>query len=127
MPLEGHDRAYMQARIREEIARCRRFGGAFTLIVVEELAGSDGFSLRRKLVEGLRVVEGAVREADVVARVFDDAIALLLIQTDTAGARDVLPRIRDRLARATGGWTFRVYSYPKDEDMILALPLLHAA
>ena len=125
--IDGHDRSYMQARLREEIARCRRFGGKFTLLMVEEMPSTDGLTIRRKLIEGLRVLQRITRSCDVVAHIFDDTIAVLLVETDSAHAKAALLRIQNYLARWAGVWAVSSYSFPEQEADIVGLSLLQAA
>ncbi len=124
---ERHGREYIQARIREEIARSARFGHPFALLIFELLPASDGIPTRRKMEAGIEALNASVRNYDVVARAFDDTVVVLLIETDAQGARDALLRIRNRLARAAGAWQVTTYNYPQHQDAIETLPLLTAA
>jgi GGDEF domain-containing protein len=123
---KAHDRSYMQDRLREEIARAKRYGTPFAVIVFEATA-SDGAPLRTRLERALQAIVPVVRPSDVVALVFEDTIAVLLVQTSAASAKDALLRMRDRVAQVSGSWSVTAYTYPRHEAAIEALPLLTAA
>ena len=124
---EAHDRAYMQARLHEEIARGRRYGCRFALLLFEALPSADGLHMRQKVEYALAAITTTVRPSDVVARVFEDAVMVLLVETDPRGARDALIRIRSRVARQAGNWQVTTYTYPEHEQAIEMLPVLAAA
>ncbi len=125
--LNVHDRPYIQSRIREEIARGKRHGHPFTLLVFEEVPAPDGIAPHKKMEYGLQALRGAARFEDVVARAFEDTIVVLLVETDTQGAKDALLRMRNHLARGAGAWQVTMYQYPQQEAAIEALVLLTAA
>jgi thiamine pyrophosphate-dependent acetolactate synthase large subunit-like protein len=115
----------MQSRLREEIARARRYNTPFTLVQFE--AGhSDGVPMHQKMKYALGVVAASVRTSDVVALAFEDTIVALLVHTDAASAKDALQRIRSRVAQI-GTWRLSVYVFPDDAELIEALPVLTAA
>jgi len=124
---DAHDRVYMQSRLREELARARRYQRQFGLLLFEALPSSDGISIRRKVEYALEAITATVRPSDVVARVFEDTIMVLLVETDARGARDALIRIRSRVARQAGNWQVTTYTFPEHERAIEALPTLAAA
>lgn len=124
---DSHDRAYLQARLREEISRAVRHGSQFSLVIFEEAPSGDGLHLRQKMEYGLQVLSSSVREGDVVARVYDDTMAVLLIETTTRDVQDALIRMRGRIARYAGTWHIAVYNYPEHASYIESLPLLTAA
>jgi GGDEF domain-containing protein len=122
-----HDRPYIQARIREEIARGKRHGRPFALLVFEQVPASDGIPTQKKMKYGLEALRGVARIEDVVAQAFDDTIVVLLVETNARGAKDALLRMRNRLARGAGWWQVTTYQYPLHEAAIEALTLLTAA
>jgi hypothetical protein len=81
----------------------------------------------KKVEYALAAITATVRPSDVVARVFEDAVMVLLVETDARGARDALIRIRSRVARQAGNWQVTTYTYPEHEQEIEALPVLAAA
>src|SRR5260221_7948495 len=104
MGTERHDRAYLQARLREEIARARRHQTRFALIVFEETPSADGLAVGQKMQFGMQALASAVRDCDIVGQVFEDTLAVLLIETTRQDAHDALLRILDRLSRRAGTW-----------------------
>ncbi len=125
--LAGHDRLYLQSRLREELARAKRFGHEFALLVFEMVPSSDGLLPHKKLDYGLQVLNHCVRACDTAAYVYDDTLAALLVETDAWGAKDALQRVRNLLQRHAGTWQVTVYHFPEHEEAIGALPLLSAA
>lgn len=124
--LEIHDRSYMRSRVREEMARARRYNRPFAVVTFEAIPVSDGIPIRKKIDYALRIIEEKVRPSDVVARVFDDMVAVLFVETDATGARDALFRLRNTLL-GSGHWQIIVYLFPRDEAAMEAMPLLNAA
>ena len=92
-------------RISEEWHRSRRFGHSLALLMLD----LDGFKALNDRFghaagdEALRIVGSRIREAtrayDVPCRQGGDEFAVILPQTDRAGARAVAERIRASLAR----------------------------
>lgn len=124
--LEIHDRAYMRSRVREEMARARRYNRPFAVVTFEAIPVSDGIPIRKKIEYALHIIDEKVRPSDVVARVFDDMVAVLFVETDAHGANDALMRLRNRLL-GSGHWEIIIYLFPNDEASMEAMPLLHAA
>ena len=124
---EIHDRVYMRARLHEELARARRYGHPFAVLVFELLPSADGLLPHRKIDAGLQVLNASVRDEDCVGKAFDDTIVVLLVETDGRGAKDALIRLRNRLARFAGSWQVTAYTFPLHEQAIADLPLLSAA
>lgn len=123
---DTHDRAYMRERLREEVARARRYDRLFAVLVFEALPSSDGMPIRRKMEFALDAIRATVRPSDVVGRVFEDTILVLLVETGPRGAKDALLRIRNRVARYAGNWQVTTYTFPEHQDAIEALPALAA-
>ena len=128
MTTPKHDRQYLQNRIREEIDRASRHGHPFTLLLFEAQPISDGVSVRHRIEAAMEAMLPQLRPSDVIARAFEDAIAVLLVETDPWGAKHALMRLRGRLA-ALGSlaWRVETYTYPRDAEPIATLPLLTAA
>jgi hypothetical protein len=127
VPSEKHDRAYFQSRLREELERARRYARLFALLVFEAVPATDGIPLSHKMDLALDAVASQIRASDVVARVFDDTIVAILVETDADGAQDALFRIRNRLVRAAGRWPVTTYHFPRDSAAIEDSPVLTAA
>ena len=124
---EIHDRAYMRARVHEELARARRHGRPFAVLIFELLPSSDGLLPHRKMTAGLEALNRLVRDTDAVGRAFDDTIVVLLVEADARGVRDTLIRLRNRLAQVAGSWQVTAYLFPQHEEAIEQLTLLTAA
>jgi hypothetical protein len=120
--LETRDRVYMRARIREELGRGKRYDRPFALITFEALAAPDG-TLAAQVDDGARVLEMRVRPSDVVSRVSEDTIVVLLVEVDEPGAQDALFRLRRRV-QEFGEWRVATYWFPRDALEIEALGLV---
>jgi hypothetical protein len=127
VPAEKHDRLYFQSRLREEMDRARRYDRAFSLLVFEAVPSNDGIPIRRKVEAAFDAVATQIRASDVVARMFEDTVAALLVETDERGAHDALFRIRNRLVAQAGRWQVTMYYFPRDRAEIENSPLLSAA
>jgi GGDEF domain-containing protein len=128
MTATKHDRRYLQDRLAEEIARHARHGHPFAVIILEAQPATAGVSVRQRVDAAIEALQPQLRPSDVMARAFEDVIAILLIETGAEGARDAMLRLRGRLA-STGAAAWRIdsYVYPRDAAAILELPLATAA
>jgi hypothetical protein len=120
------DRPAMQTRVYEELLRSRRYSHEFGLILCEEIPSSTGVALRQRLADAARAIQHTVRATDGVAQVFEDALAVLLVETPSAGVEDALFRIRQQVSVYAGAWRFTAYRYPDDEAAIRSLPFMRA-
>jgi len=127
VPSEKHDRTYFQSRLREEVDRARRYEREFSLLIFEAVPAMDGIPIRKKLEFALDAVASQLRASDVVARVFDDTIAALLVEADDQGAHDALFRIRNKLTAQAGRWQVTTYCFPRDRADIENSAVLRAA
>ena len=103
----ANNRAFIEA-IGHEIDRSRRSGRPFSLVYadcddfksVNELLGhAAGDAVLRDVAQRLK---SAVRDIDLAARVGGDEFAVLLPESDAAGARAAVERVRGALAQASG-------------------------
>jgi diguanylate cyclase (GGDEF)-like protein len=95
---------YLNQALRREVKRVNRGGKPLSLLFLD----LDGFKQvndshghlhgSRALVEAAAVIKRSSRETDVVARFGGDEFAIVLPDTDTAGALAVAARICDRIA-----------------------------
>lgn len=101
-----HTRRFLLSLIGMETRRCERYGGSFSVVGCEVKGFSQfrkemGRDLAERLLVYVSVVlTQTVREADVVARVGDDAFALLLPGTPSEGVRVLLERLTSRFELA---------------------------
>ena len=120
---ESHES--FEARIRDEIARARRFGLSAGLILVDTRASSrEQHALLLQPLIGL--VRSHLRAADLLGRLADGELAALLVHTDEPGLIVVLRRLEEELgrqmARAEGGpAVLGVASYPSAGETVQAL------
>jgi diguanylate cyclase (GGDEF)-like protein len=99
-------RVFLEQATRE-LARSRRYGSPLALILVDldhfklvndrhgHLAGDD------VLIHAARTLAGELRDVDVIARHGGEEFAILLPETDAAGAAGVAERSRRRLAETS--------------------------
>lgn len=101
-----HSGHYLEARMREEIARCQRYGGSVACLVVdvdrlsvvnEELGQPAGDAALRDLAGR---IEAQVRASDAAARIGSDEFAVLLPSTDATHAVPLAERILAAVAAA---------------------------
>lgn len=130
-------------RVVEELARTKRYGGVFTLVVVQlafmkELDDVHGPRVRNLVIRKLAETLGRiVRTEDFIARLGEGEFGLLLPQTPIEGARTLADRLRERTLYvdvSPSGEDFRrvrltvrvgVAVYPEDGDDYI--PLLETA
>jgi GGDEF domain-containing protein len=127
MASEKHDRVYFQSRLREEMDRARRYNREFSLLLFEAVPATDGIPVGKKVEIALDAIAPHLRTSDVVARVFEDTVAALLVETNLDGAHDALFRIRNRLASRAGRWQVTTYCFPRDRTDIENSSVLTAA
>jgi len=122
-----HDRPYLQARVREELERGRRHGNPFALLTFEAAPSNDGLPMGKRVRAALDAIAPQLRGSDVLARVFEDTIAVLLVETDEPGARDALLRLRSRVMLHAGRWHATMLTYPAHTGEIERSTLLNVA
>ena len=96
---------YLQARLAEEISRCQRHGDSVACVVVD-VDGLHAVNERhgqsvgdRALVEIAARIEAQLRTSDAAARLASDEFAVVLPQTDSAGALPLARRVLDAVSR----------------------------
>ena len=124
---EVDERGYFQRRIRDEIARCARFRDVFSLLLLEATPAPGYAPSRRSTATAARLLERRLRSCDIVAAVYEDTIAVMLVGTHGGGLRDAEQRVRAALASSGGAWRLSAFSYPEHTEAIQALDLLAAA
>jgi len=98
------NRRHLMERVQVEIGRHSRYGGAFSLVILD----LDSFKLFNDTyghIEGDRllkqlgvVLKGAIRDADEAFRYGGDEFAILLPQTNIKDAQEVAERVRYRIS-----------------------------
>jgi GGDEF domain-containing protein len=126
MSASVYDREYFLWRLREELNRARRYGRPFTLVFFDTPAQGDGRAARRRTDAALAPLAARTRASDVLCRVSANSLAVLLMESPGAGAREALARLREAVP-PDDGWTVTVYVYPRDEQMIDDLASSQAA
>jgi len=123
------NRRYISTRIKEESERLARYGGTFSVAMIDladfkSINDRFGHAVGDTVLRGLGafLVESS-RECDVVARYGGDEFLLMMPDTDRKGAEALLERLR-RKARNTRfpsvpssisvGLDFGVASFPED-------------
>jgi diguanylate cyclase (GGDEF)-like protein len=94
----------LDQRIAEEAQRAKRYSLSFSLVLLD-VDDQNARNARlgrpagdRLLAELGRMLQQEVRASDFVARYGGDEFALVLAETGAHGARDLVHRLRDRLA-----------------------------
>jgi len=97
------NRRHLMERIQVEIGRHSRYGGTFSLVILD-LDSFKAFNDTYGHIEGDRllkqlglVLKGAVRDADEAFRYGGDEFAILLPQTSIKDAHEVAERVRLRI------------------------------
>ena len=106
-PLTGlPNRRLFGERLREELSRASRDRGPVGSMLVVGLCGFDAPDARVEVAAGdealremARVLRECLRSADVCCRTASDELMILLPQTDAAGARLILQRLRAAVFR----------------------------
>ncbi|MCJ7453265.1 MAG: GGDEF domain-containing protein [Steroidobacteraceae bacterium] len=109
-PLTGWNSArYLQARLREEVARCQRYGGSVACLVVDvdrlqqvnDRHGQPAGDLVLREIAGR--IESQVRASDATARIGSDEFGVVLPSTDGQQAIPLARRILAAVSRSTVG------------------------
>jgi two-component system, cell cycle response regulator len=109
-PLTGWNSArYLLARLREEVARCQRYGGSVTCLVIDvdrlqqvnDRHGQPAGDLALREIAGR--IESQVRASDAAARLGSDEFGVVLPSTDGPAAVPLAERILAAVARSPIG------------------------
>jgi len=104
-----HNRRYFENRLETEFARARRFGEVVTLVLLDvdhfkDVNDQHGHQVGdHVLVETAKILAGASRNIDLVARLGGEEFALLLPHTQPEGARLLVARIIERIGSSDLG------------------------
>jgi diguanylate cyclase (GGDEF)-like protein len=106
-PLTGlGNRRYFRELAAVELHRTRRYRRPLSLVYLdvdgfERVNERDGYAAGDRILASIgRVLTGAFRASDVVARIAGDEFALLLPETSGEGAQVVASKLRERLTAA---------------------------
>jgi diguanylate cyclase (GGDEF)-like protein len=129
-----------QARLDERLAEARRYGRRLSLILTDidhfkAVNDTHGHPAGDRVLQGVaRVLAREARTTDLVARYGGEEFAIVMPETDAAGALVIAERIRERVAEAAfdveGGplrvtLSLGVATFPGDADA--KAPLVEAA
>jgi diguanylate cyclase (GGDEF)-like protein len=132
------NRAYFQQALRREVLRARRHGSSLSLVLMDlddfkQVNDTRGHVAGdRVLVKAAEVVRECVRDIDTSARYGGEEFAVILPETEAAGAFVVAERIRTRIAeefrrRRGPGVTVSGGVATLPDDALEAEPLIMAA
>jgi GGDEF domain-containing protein len=110
-----HQRWYMEWRLKQECARCRRYGLSLALVAVK-LDGLHEASEDAWLAEATRaadVTANAVRNVDMAAELTPTEFALSLVHCDALGAVAAMQRLANELQAYSVQMGYVVF--PEDE------------
>ncbi|HUF35888.1 MAG TPA: diguanylate cyclase [Gemmatimonadales bacterium] len=105
LPARGDGTVTLDRRLHEEFERARRYSLSFALVLVaidaleEALGRLDEEAGCRLVTDVVADMRRTLRLPDFVSRYNGDGFAIVLPETDTAGARSSVGRLRDHLAR----------------------------
>jgi hypothetical protein len=98
-PAGLHQRWYMEWRLRQEVARCKRYGLSMAVVVVK-VEGPEGVPVENWLPEASKAAEltaSAVRNVDLAAEIGLGEFALSLVHCDQVGAVAAMGRLAHEL------------------------------
>jgi two-component system cell cycle response regulator len=109
-PLTGWNSArYLQARLREEVARCQRYGGSVACVVVDvdrlqQINDRHGQPAGDLVLREIAArIESQVRASDATARIGSDEFGVVLPSTDGQQAIPLARRILAAVSRSAVG------------------------
>jgi hypothetical protein len=122
------ERAYLEARLLEEMERGWRYGRSFTLLIFRK-AVVAGLPSQERLNRVLGILAPLIRASDILVSVDDSTIVGLLVEADASKAGVAIRRIdavMSRLPKWERQWDMTVLGYPADSPQIEALPFFEA-
>jgi diguanylate cyclase (GGDEF)-like protein len=96
-----YNRVYFDMRLKEACSLAKRHHQAFSVLLLEidyldQISRSHGLEYTEKFLASLgKLIKTSVRETDIVARYGREEMAILLPNTDLAGAKITVKKIRD--------------------------------
>lgn len=113
---------YFQQRVLDEIARSKRSGTDFSIVVFKSQPLDDELP-EVACVRGLPAILTGVRDTDSVCRIGNDTIAVLLIDATGEGSRKAAVRLIERMGNEAGRWAVKVLEFPDRESVLVDLGL----
>ncbi len=113
---------YFSQRVLDEIARAKRSGTEFSIVIFKSQPGEDELP-EVACVRGLPSILTGVRDTDSVCRIGNDTIAVLLIDANGQGSRTAAVRLIERMGDAAGRWSVKVLEFPDRESVLVDLGL----
>lgn len=116
-----YQRWYLETRLKQEIARSRRYGLSLSLIVVRfEQIGNARFTSadwQGRAEEAARTVGGSVRNVDLAAIIGEREFAISLVHCDRKGAEIAMERLSQALSQSLKGHDFKMglTVFPEDD------------
>lgn len=98
-----YNHRYLHVALDKEIRRCKRYGLKFSLVFIDldrfkQVNDRHGHLVGSALLTEMgQVLRRCSRDADVICRFGGDEFAILLLETDPAGAKVVAERIRSAI------------------------------
>jgi hypothetical protein len=108
---------YFSRRVADEIARARRSGTRFSIVLFTALP-APGELPEIACVTWLPTILRHTRETDTVCRVTRDTIAVLLIDAAAEGAQQAAARLSEQLGDDANRWQVSVLRYPENHAHI---------
>jgi diguanylate cyclase (GGDEF)-like protein len=106
-PLLGtYNRRYLERRLQEEVARAKRYALPLSLLLLDldhfkQINDGYGHPVGDEVLRNLgRLLLASIRKTDLVARYGGEEVAVLLLNTDEAGAYTFAERLRERIEQS---------------------------
>lgn len=116
------DPTYFSRRLTEEMARSRRSGVRFSVVLLTSQP-ADGELPEIACDRALPELLESVRQTDCVSRIGPATIAVMLIDASDAASRRAALRLVKQLGDASACWGVRIIEYPEQERILLGLGL----
>lgn len=98
-------RYYFENRLREEIIRAKRYGGGFSIVLIDidyfkKLNDNYGHQSGDQILRSLgRIIKESIYETDLAARYGGEEFVLLLPRAEPEGVKRKMESLREKIAR----------------------------
>lgn len=98
-----HNRRYFDEAIERELSRCRRYGRALSLLLIDvdhfkSINDTFGHPAGDEVLQGFaRIIQSCIRNTDIACRFGGEEVAVIMPHTSPADAQVVAERIRSTL------------------------------